>query len=112
MSTRQLAQRIGVERATAADFERSEAAGTITLKSLEKVASGLGATLIYALVPTKSLDTTLRDQATEKADQLFARVSTTMGLEQQDVDRDAARDSRDDVVERLIRELPRDLWNP
>ncbi len=112
MSTRQLAQRIGVERATAADFERSEAAGTITLKSLEKVASGLGATLIYSLVPTKSLDTTLRDQATEKADQLFARVSTTMGLEQQDVDRDAARDSRDDVVERLIRELPRDLWNP
>jgi predicted DNA-binding mobile mystery protein A len=112
MSTRQLAQRIGVERATAAEFERSEAAGTITLNTLEKAASGLGATLVYALVPNQSLDATLRGQAGEKASKLLARVSTTMGLELQNVDSDAAKDSRDDVVERLIRELPRDLWDP
>lgn len=112
MSSRQLAHRIGVERATAGDFERSEAAGTITLKSLEKAASGLGATLVYALVPTDNLETLLRAQAEKKSDKLQARLTTTMALEKQDVDREAAKDSREDVVQRLIRELPRDLWDP
>jgi predicted DNA-binding mobile mystery protein A len=112
MSTRQLAQRIGVERATAADFERSEAAGTITLKSLERAASSLGSTFIYALVPTESLEQLLRGQAENKADQLLARVANTMALEQQSVDPAAAEDSRDNLVQRLMRELPRDLWDP
>jgi predicted DNA-binding mobile mystery protein A len=112
MSTRQLARRIGVERPTAADFERSEAMGAISLKSLEKVATGLGCTLIYALVPTESLEAMLRHQAETKADELLGRVATTMSLELQDVDREVAKDSRDDMVQRLIRELPRDLWDP
>ncbi len=112
MSTRQLAGRIGVERATAADLERSEAAGTITLKSLERASSGLGARVIYALVPDDSLENLLRGQAEKKANQMLARVDTTMELEQQDVGREAAKDTHDDIVQRLIRELPRDLWDP
>jgi predicted DNA-binding mobile mystery protein A len=51
VSAGELGRRLGVSRQLPLQFERAEAADTITLKSLRAVAAALGCELVYALVP-------------------------------------------------------------
>jgi len=55
MTTRQLAERLGVKQPTLAELEKNEASGNITVKSLERAAEALGCRLVYALVQIKPL---------------------------------------------------------
>src|ERR1700690_4162888 len=63
MSTAQLARRLGIRQPSLVALEQSEAKGTIELATLRRVAEALDCTLVYALVPSKPLETTLRDRA-------------------------------------------------
>jgi predicted DNA-binding mobile mystery protein A len=63
MSTAQLAKRLEVKQPSLVALEQSEAKGTIELATLRRVAEALDCTLVYALVPNKPLETTLRDRA-------------------------------------------------
>jgi predicted DNA-binding mobile mystery protein A len=65
------------------DFEKREAKGTITLRQLEAVASGMGCRLVYTLVP---LTGTLAELARTTDDQTLREVRHTMALEGQPVD--------------------------
>lgn len=51
LSAGEVGRRLGVSRQLPLQFERAEAADTITLKSLRAVAAALGCELVYALVP-------------------------------------------------------------
>lgn len=51
VSAGELGRRLGVSRQLPLQFERAEAADTITLKSLRAVAAALNCELVYALVP-------------------------------------------------------------
>jgi predicted DNA-binding mobile mystery protein A len=104
MSAAQLARRVGVSRPTIATLETSEARGTITLASLEKLARGLGCRLVYALVPEDggSLEDVRRKRALEIARKQLARVSHTMKLEAQGLSAERER--------RLLAGSPRRLW--
>src|ERR1700689_4095382 len=62
MTTAQLAKRLGVKQPSVVALEQSEAKGTIELATLRRVAEALDCTLVYALVPNKPLETTLRDR--------------------------------------------------
>jgi len=58
MSQQQLADRLDVTQNTILNYERTEAAGTIRLDTLKRVAKELDCKLVYALVPKKSLEKT------------------------------------------------------
>lgn len=109
MSGVQLATRLHVRPQTVEALERSEAAGSIQLKTLRRAAEALDCTLVYALVPNSSLEESVRQRARKFAIRDLQRVAHTMKLEAQDTG-DADMEARIEAhVRNSIRE--RDLWN-
>ena len=72
MSTAQLANRVGVRQPSVVAMEQSEAKGSIELATLRRVAAALDCTLVYALLPNKPLEATVRNRA-----RTFARRQRT-----------------------------------
>jgi len=108
MSTAQLAKRLGIRQPSLVALEQSEAKGTIELATLRRVAEALDCTLVYALVPNKPLETTLRDRARAFARRRRAPVEHSMLLEDQKV---MAKDAEARLDE-IVRETnPRLLWD-
>lgn len=70
MTRAQLAERTGVSPSTVNTLERSEARGTISIASLEKLANGLGGRLVYAIVPPvgKTFEQLVNERAKEIAE--------------------------------------------
>lgn len=112
MSAQQLARRVGVSRATIATLERSEARGTITLASLEKLARGLGCRVAYALVPGDggALADVRHGRARELARKQLTRVSHTMKLEAQGLAPERERRQLERLADELLAGSPRKLW--
>ena len=108
MTAEQLGDRIGVTQSTIQRLETSEAADTIQLNSLRRLAEGLGCELVYVLVPRETLSATYDAAARDAARRELARVSHSMALEDQAVD-DAGDDER---LRRFITEEldPREIW--
>src|SRR5688500_1592039 len=67
MSTRQLAERAGIDQSRVAKLEKAEVEGNLTLSSLKKIAEGLNMRLVYAFVPEEGLEKMVTDQATKIA---------------------------------------------
>lgn len=109
MSGVQLALRLGVRPQTVDAMEKSEASGTIKLKTLQRAAEALDCTLVYALVPRSSLQHTVESRARKMALRDLRRVAHTMELEAQGTG-DAHLEAR---IEAYIRETirDRDLWD-
>jgi predicted DNA-binding mobile mystery protein A len=111
MSLGQLAQRVGVSRETIATLERSEARGTITLASLERLARGLGCRVTYALVPEGgSLEGLRRARAQEVARKDLEQVSHSMRLEAQGLAPSRERRQLERQVQEILAGNPRRLW--
>ena len=108
MPAHQLGARLGARLQSVADLEKSEAYGTIQLKTLRKAAEALDCTLVYALVPTSSLEGTVQTRAREIARKELARIGHTMDLEAQGLSKDERESRIDDYVREHLRE--RDLW--
>lgn len=108
MSALQLGTRLGVRPQSVADLEKSEAHGTIQLKTLRKVAEALDCTLVYALVPNSSLEDVVQTRAREIARRELARIGHTMDLEAQGLSKAEREAQIDDYVREHLRE--RDLW--
>jgi predicted DNA-binding mobile mystery protein A len=108
MSTAQLAKRLGIRQPSLVALEQSEAKGTIELATLRRVAEALDCTLVYAIVPNKPLETTLRDRARAFARRRRAPVEHSMLLEDQKV---MAKDAEARLDE-IVRETnPRLFWD-
>jgi len=110
MSSPQLAKRLNISRSQASQMERMEVEDRITLKQLRRVADSLGCDLVYALVPHKSVNDMVRDRARLKAQQLVSNTDVQMRLERQLLSREKLQDQIGFETERLMREMPRDLW--
>jgi predicted DNA-binding mobile mystery protein A len=105
----QFAKRLGVRPQSVAALEKSEADGSITIKTLRRAAGALDCTLVYALVPNTSLEELVRARARKIAIRDLSRVSHTMNLEAQQTG-DANLEER---IENYIRDIlkERHLWN-
>ncbi len=109
MTAVQFGRRSGVASQSIEDVEKSEAAGTIRLDTLRRTAEALDCTLVYALIPNRSLEEMIARQARAKALAALSRVDQTMLLEDQRVSQ-ADRDQLiADYIEEHIRD--RDLWD-
>lgn len=105
----QLAKRLGTKPQNVERLERSEANGTIRLKTLRRAAEALDCRLVYALVPNSSLEGLVNERARKIALRDLNRVAHSMALE-------AQRTGDADLEERIqayIRDMlsERDLWN-
>lgn len=105
----QFAQRLQIRPQSVSALEKSEANGSIQLKTLRRAAEALDCTLVYALVPNTSLDDVMRARARKIAIRELGRVAHTMKLEAQGTD-GANLEAR---IETHVRDVlrDRDLWN-
>src|ERR1039458_5461129 len=108
MSTAQLAKRLRVKQPSVVAIEQSEAKGTIELATLRRVAEALDCTLVYALLPNKPLETTLRDRARAFARRRRGPVEHSMLLEDQKVTAKDAEARLDEIVRETN---PRLFWD-
>ena len=110
MSSPQLGLRLGVSKSQASQMERMEIEDRITLKQLRRVADVLGCDLQYALVPKKPVREIVRNRARLKAEKLIKQVHIHMALESQELSDKKLQEQIEIETDRLMRELPRDLW--
>ena len=111
MSTTQLAKRLGLSQSRIVRLEKSEVERTVTLETLDRAARALGCRVVYALVPEKSLGTTVLERANRLADRQLASVEQTMRLEDQAVEGNEAREeARRQLVAALL-SRPARLWD-
>jgi predicted DNA-binding mobile mystery protein A len=105
----QLARRLGMKAQSIADIEKSEASGTIQMKTLRRVAEALDCVVVYAIVPKSSLEDMVDARAREIAVKELARIAHTMDLEAQGL----SEQERLEQIEAYIRDhlRERDLWN-
>ena len=108
MTTAQLAQRLGVSQPSVFALEQSEVNGAISLKSLRRAAEALDCTLVYALIPNKPLETTVRDRARTFAHRRWRPVQHSMLLEDQQV---KSSESNVDVEETIRQTIPSRFWD-
>ena len=105
----QFARRLEIRPQSVETLEKSEAGGSIQLKTLRRAAEALDCTLVYALVPNKSLEEAVRERARKIAVRDLGRVAHTMKLEAQatgDADMEARIDA---YIRDVLKE--RELWN-
>ncbi|MEA1979200.1 MAG: mobile mystery protein A [Chloroflexota bacterium] len=111
MSGRQLAGRLGVTRQRVSEIERGELPGSVTLKSMRKVADCLDCVFVYAFVPQTSLEHTVHDRAKQVAEERLQRASQLMLLEGQELNEDDELDALSDMIEEMIETQPSTLWD-
>src|ERR1700681_4329732 len=80
----QFAKRLGIRPQSVEALEKSEANGSIQLKTLRRAAEALDCTLLYARVPNTSLEGAVRARARKIAMRDLGRVAHTMKLEAQE----------------------------
>jgi len=97
----QLARRLGIRPASLSELEKNEAKGAITLATLRRAAEALDCTLVYALVPNRSLEAMVKEAATSAAQKQLAASFHTMELEGQGL---RAAD-KGEMVEELAAEI-------
>lgn len=107
MTGGQLGRRLGMTAQAVMSLERSEASGKIQLNTLRRAAEAMDCVLVYALVPNTSLTEMVDRRARELALRALRRVSHSMALEDQQVDRDLEKRIQT-YINTALRD--RDLW--
>lgn len=110
MSSVQLGRRLGVSQQEAADLERRETTGSISIATLTKAAAALGCELRLTFVPKPSFEGIAREQAASKARAERNRVVHTMRLEAQEEGVEAVLGDDAAVDTWLTKRLPH-LWD-
>lgn len=111
MSGRQLAERLGVSRQRVVEIERDERAGSVTLKTMRRVAESLDSVFVYGFVPRSSLDQFVRARARQIAEERLARVSQTMKLEDQGLAGREDDEALIEMIDDLAETLPPYFWD-
>ncbi len=111
MTARQLSERLGVTQQSVARIEKEEMAGSVTIKTMRRIADSLDCIFVYGFVPRTSLEDTIGHQAKEVASRHLLKASQTMSLENQALSREENEKAISDMVNELIRTVPSNLWN-
>jgi predicted DNA-binding mobile mystery protein A len=108
MTTAQLAKRMGVRQPSVVALEQSEVRETTELATLRRAAEALDCTLVYALIPNRPLETTVRERARAFARRRWRPVEHSMLLEDQQVKRGDSDNQLDDIIRETN---PRRFWD-
>jgi predicted DNA-binding mobile mystery protein A len=111
MAAKQLANRLGVAQQAVARIEKGELEGSVTIKTMRRIAECLDCVFVYGFVPRKSLEETVARQAKHVATQRLAQASLTMSLENQALSKKENEQVLSNLVDELIRTLPSTFWD-
>ena len=100
MPRAELARRLGVSDQAVAQLERSELDGRIRLDSLRRVAEAMDCRLVYAFVPTDSLEAIVDRRAHVVVERDLGRARHTMAVENQTVDNASNAQLFEEMVEK------------
>jgi len=109
MNMRQLAQRLGVSNSRIPRIEQDEITGSLTLKTMHRVADKLDCVFVYGFVPRTSLENTVRKQASIVAQRRMNRLMHTMDLEAQGLSSQNAEKAFNNMVDEIV-DMPSMLW--
>jgi predicted DNA-binding mobile mystery protein A len=111
MTTAQLGQRLGVSQPRVVEIEQAEVSGSITLHTLQRAAEALGCRFVYALIPDRPLEETVRQRAGQLAREKLTAVEQTMRLEDQSVkNKTASTELLRQFIDVLLKH-PARLWD-
>ncbi|MCG2660930.1 MAG: mobile mystery protein A [Kiritimatiellae bacterium] len=111
MTAKQLAGRLGIAQQAVARIEKDELSGSVTIKTMRRVAECLDCVFVCGFVPRSSLETSLRKQAQKFATKRLAQASQTMTLEDQALSTKENEKVLSEMVDELVNTLPSNLWN-
>ncbi|HEX4740395.1 MAG TPA: mobile mystery protein A [Caulobacteraceae bacterium] len=111
MTTAQLAKRAGVSQPRIVAIEKAEANDAVTLRTLRQTAEALDCELVYALLPTSTLEKRLKARAEQLADEQLRRTHHTMKLEAQALTKAALKRERERLIEDFLKGDLRRLWD-
>lgn len=112
MSARTLGERIGLSQPRIALIEKGEVEGSISIKTLEKAAQGLGCRVVFALIPEEGTLQVMREnQALKKARQINQYTEHHMALEEQATDSAFKEKSIKNMADEDLRNWPRNFWD-
>ena len=111
MTAKQLANRLSVAQQAVARIEKGELEGSVTIKTMRRIAECLDCVFVYGFVPRTSLEETVARQAKYVATQRLAQASQTMSLENQALSKKENEQILSNLVDELIRTLPSTLWD-
>jgi predicted DNA-binding mobile mystery protein A len=86
LTSKQFAQRLGIAQSRVSAIERGEIEDSLTLKTLHEAANALNCRLVYFLVPEKTLEETVQEQAIKFVKSETQGVVHSMKLENQSVE--------------------------
>jgi predicted DNA-binding mobile mystery protein A len=110
MTTAQFAKRMGVSRARISFMEASEIEDSLTIRTLREAAASLNCRLIYFLVPEKTLEEMVKEQAIKTVAEDSKNVTHSMELENQAILEKDSKDFIDIQAETLMFEHPNKVW--
>lgn len=112
MTMAQLGSKLNITRQGVKSIEKSEANGTITLKTLKGVANAMDLKLVYALVPKDgTIDDLIQQKAEKLAEKIVLRTNQNMKLEGQGVGDEKIAKTIKEVAEEIKREMRKSLWD-
>ena len=111
MTAKQLASRLGIAQQAVARIEKDELSGSVTIKTMRRVAESLDCVFVYGFVPRKSLEETVVRQAKKVAVQRLSRTSQTMSLENQALSKEENEKMLSELVNDLVNTPPSTLWD-
>jgi len=111
MTARQLASRLGVAQQAVARIEKDELSGSVTIKTMRRIAESLDCVFVCGFVPRSNLENTLRKQAQKVAAIRLSKASQTMVLEDQGLSVGENEKVLSEMVEELLDKLPSNLWS-
>lgn len=111
MTTSQLARRLGISQPAVSQLEASEQAGTISLNTLRRVADELDCRLVYALVPKRSLEEVVEEQARKAASKVVISVSHSMALEDESISIEEREQQVKELTIKMVSDAKSDIWD-
>lgn len=110
MTTSQLAHRMGIQQSGVTLLEKREINKKVTLETLERAAQAMNCELVYALVPKTTLEKIVDEQSQKAAQEILARTTHTMHLEQQGVSDAETRLHAEELATEIKNKLDSRLW--
>ncbi|MCD6564457.1 MAG: mobile mystery protein A [Bacteroidales bacterium] len=112
MTLEQLGKKLNMTKQGVKRIEESEAAGTITIKSLKEVGNALDMKFVYGFVPIdESIDSLLDRKSRILAEKIILRTNQNMMLEDQEIEKGNLKNAIKDLSNEIKFELKRTIWD-
>jgi predicted DNA-binding mobile mystery protein A len=111
MSGPQMAKRLGVTKARISKAELDELRGSVTLKTMQRMAEAMDCRFVYAVVPDQEIEEVIKERALQKAREQVNSASTHMALEAQALNDEQLAFEIDRIASGMLEKMPSDLWS-